>query len=214
MKEDQDPRRMTFYLNYFQEVFLSVLVDLKLNSIENPKKSSFESTNTLQLLSAFTQFEWRIPLFWAKLSTPLQENMSSTNKTVREIVPACLAYATKSYQEVSISLGNSNRARIAARPARYVSIDDSTFTRFIDYLVGRLQEAFELFEILGDKSNDERKKEIQRGRINEFISNLNFVQSTINWLYYHVPSSSQPFNTQVLRIIEKVSEFYYFFNYI
>lgn len=77
---------MTFYLNYFQDLFLKVLIDLKMNSIEN-KKSSFEPTNILQLLTAFAQFEWRIPSFWNGLLTAFEENMSNTNKSVREILP-------------------------------------------------------------------------------------------------------------------------------
>ena len=85
--QDQDPRRMTFYLNYFQELFLKSLGSLKANSMES-KASSFEHTNILQLMSTFGEYEWRIPKFWSALIVPIQENMSTTNKLFRELLPA------------------------------------------------------------------------------------------------------------------------------
>lgn len=84
--EDQDPRRMTFYLNYFQALFLKALSSLRNNTAES-KASSFEHLNALQLMSALGEFEWRIPKFWSSLLVPLQENMGNTNKFLRELLP-------------------------------------------------------------------------------------------------------------------------------
>lgn len=84
--EDQDPRRMTFYLNYFQALFLNALNSLKTNSLES-KASSFEHLNALQLMSALGEFEWRIPKFWSSLLIPIQENMGNNNKLLRELLP-------------------------------------------------------------------------------------------------------------------------------
>jgi len=202
--EDQDPRRMTFYLNYFQELFLNTLMDLKLVSMDsNSQKSSFEATSVLQLISAFSQFEWRIPTFWASLLPALQQNMSSANKLVRDILPTCLSLVTKTYQEAGIQLvGICNDG--ACEAEQQLSVDTSTFSRFVEYLEKRLDESYELFEVLGDKSSEERRKEIQRGRINEFISSLNFVQTMISWLYAHLPGSLQAFNRRTFGLVERL----------
>ena len=74
----------------------------------------------------------------------------------------------------------------------------------IDHLDVKITEAIELFDIIGDKSNDEKLKEIQRRRINEFIANLNMIQSMLNWLYTNSTRSLQPFNAHIVRIFEKV----------
>lgn len=80
----------------------------------------------------------------------------------------------------------------------------SSLKKFIDNVGLKLQESIELFEIIGDKNSEERMKEIQRQRINEFISNLNYVQTLVNWLFSFASRSIQPFNKQILKIIEKV----------
>ncbi len=198
--EDQDPRRMTFYLNYFQELFLNNLMDLNLVSLDdNSQKSSFEATSVLRLMSAFSQFEWRIPTFWASLLPALQQNMSSPNKLVRDVIPTCLSLLTKNYQETGINL-----VGICDKESIQESVDMLTFNRFIRYLEKRLDESYELFEILGDKTNVEKIKDIQRGRINEFISSLNFLQTTIGWLYAHLPGSLQAFNRATFKIFAKL----------
>ena len=82
--------------------------------------------------------------------------------------------------------------------------EKSSLKKFIDNVESKLEEAIELFEIIGDKNSEERMKEIQRQRINEFISNLNYVQTLVNWLFSFTSRSIQPFNKQILRIIEMV----------
>jgi hypothetical protein len=89
VKEDKDPRRCTFYLNYFKNLLVDIFSDLsKLKSDTSKQKSSFKLTNCLQLIACMNQFEWRIPMFWSYLIEPLFESMDHSNKLVRELLPA------------------------------------------------------------------------------------------------------------------------------
>jgi hypothetical protein len=91
-KEDQDPRRLTFYLNYF----LDLTHRLFINNVENNDKflehesarsvSSFQQTNCLHLLKAMRQCEWKAPQFWSSLLEKFLSNMSHPYKAVREKV--------------------------------------------------------------------------------------------------------------------------------
>jgi hypothetical protein len=87
-KEDQDPRRMTFYLNYFKDQMTKVFKELESLNLENKHKSSFQQVNTLQLFTTFSQFEWRIQRFWSNLLILIQNNLGNNYKLIREILPA------------------------------------------------------------------------------------------------------------------------------
>ncbi len=75
--------------------------------------------------------------------------------------------------------------------------------KFVDFVESKLEEAISLFEVIGDKSND-KSKELQRTKINEFISSLNLLQTCLNTLYSYVIRTHQPFGFQLLRIVSKV----------
>ena len=77
---DKDPRRMTFYLNYFKNLIFDTFNDLNRQKTEKKYASSLKQTNRLQLLACMNQFEWRIPLFWDYLTQSLFENMDHPNK--------------------------------------------------------------------------------------------------------------------------------------
>jgi hypothetical protein len=88
IKEDQDPRRMIFYLNYYKDLMFQVYRELDSSNSENKHKSSFQQVNTLQLFSTFNQFEWKIPKFWSNLLDLFQNNFGSNFKLIREILPS------------------------------------------------------------------------------------------------------------------------------
>ena len=76
--------------------------------------------------------------------------------------------------------------------------------KFVVFCQLKLEETIELFEIIGDKSQDEKLKEIQRLRINEFISSLSFSQTLINWHLSYMSRSLQALNPQILYLLPKV----------
>lgn len=80
--EDQDPRRFTFYLNYFCNLTLKIFPAGKTSS--STAQNSFQQASCLQFLLAFNQFEWRIPVFWNRLLDTFLANMNHPYKTIRE----------------------------------------------------------------------------------------------------------------------------------
>lgn len=83
--EDQDPRRLTFYLNYFKNLAFRILPNEHSDLNESSFTStSFQQTSCLQFLIAFSQLEWRAPEFWASLIDLFLNNMSHPYKSVRE----------------------------------------------------------------------------------------------------------------------------------
>lgn len=80
----------------------------------------------------------------------------------------------------------------------------SNIDKFVNYVQVKLDEAIALFDVIGDKNND-KTKELQRTKINEFISSLNLLQTTLNTLYSFLSRSNQPFNFQFLRLIGQVN---------
>ena len=81
--EDQDPRRLTFYLNYFKKLAFKILPNNDQDASEI-SSTSFQQTSCLQFLIAFSQLEWRAPEFWASLIDLFLSNVSHPYKSVRE----------------------------------------------------------------------------------------------------------------------------------
>ncbi|RMZ98657.1 proteasome activator complex subunit 4B-like [Brachionus plicatilis] len=82
--EDQDPRRMTFYLNYFKSGFVKILNELNVMDVKT--RPAFKMTNFMQLLTSLSQFEWRIAEFWNDLIEDITYLMGHSNKLIREII--------------------------------------------------------------------------------------------------------------------------------
>jgi hypothetical protein len=78
LQEDQDPRRMSFYITYLKELAFKKL-------LEN-QSSSFQRTSSLHFLKAMNQFEWRLPSVFSQLHTMLLIQMNHPYKAVREKV--------------------------------------------------------------------------------------------------------------------------------
>lgn len=82
VSEDQDPRRMTFYLNYFSDFAKKLF---KPNECGEVGATSFQQSSFLQLIgSSLNQMEWRIPSFWSDLLNIFLANMSHPYKAIRE----------------------------------------------------------------------------------------------------------------------------------
>jgi hypothetical protein len=109
-----------------------------------------------------------------------------------------LTLATANSIDFSIKVGVINN--IASK-----KLDEKFyFNDFLKFLDLKISEAISLFDIIGDKNNDEKLKEIQRQRINEFISSLNFIQTMLNWFYSSMSKSVQPLDSKILMIFQKV----------
>ena len=78
LKEDQDPRRISFYINYIKDLAILKLFD--------NQSSSFQRTSSLHFLKALNQCEWRIPNVYNQLNTMLLVQMNHPYKAVREKV--------------------------------------------------------------------------------------------------------------------------------
>jgi proteasome activator subunit 4 len=81
--EDQDPRRMTFYLNYFVDLTLRMFNE---SGEQVNKPTSFQQTSCLHLLISLGQMEWRIQTFWSLLLDTFMRQMSHSYKSIREKV--------------------------------------------------------------------------------------------------------------------------------
>ena len=82
ISEDQDPRRMTFYLNYLFDFAKNLF---KQNDAGEVSATSFQQSSFLQIIgSSLNQMEWRIPSFWSDLLSIFLANMSHPYKAIRE----------------------------------------------------------------------------------------------------------------------------------
>jgi hypothetical protein len=85
LKEDQDPRRLTFYINYFMDLTRRFFTNKQVSTdTESSKFSSFQQTSCLHLLNALGQCEWKAPEFWSCLFETFLSNMNHPYKSVRE----------------------------------------------------------------------------------------------------------------------------------
>lgn len=86
--EDQDPRRLTFYMEYFKDLAFRMLRMETNDSIgsdsSSSSASSFQQSSCLQFLVAFSQLEWKAPLFWSNLVDLFLANMTHPYKSIRE----------------------------------------------------------------------------------------------------------------------------------
>ncbi len=83
--EDQDPRRMWFYINYFKN-----LIFRKFN---DQTTSSFQNSSCLNLLRPMNQFEWRIPNAWPDMYELFRDKMDHPYKVVRDKITRYLLVA-------------------------------------------------------------------------------------------------------------------------
>lgn len=85
--EDQDPRRLVFFLNYFVQLTVRMFASTTTSDATTEttvSMSSFQQASTLQFLLALNQFEWKIPEFWRSIIDVFLLNMSHPYKSIRE----------------------------------------------------------------------------------------------------------------------------------
>jgi hypothetical protein len=215
---------MTFYINYFQDLLIDTFYEInKLKTditIGNKqptaaqKASSNRHTNILHLLTAFNQFEWRVPLLWSNLTDSIINNMSHTNKAIREIMPNCAILAVTNEIDYTCLINDRDLPNLLACKNGNKNAYDDNFNKFIDQIESKLIKAIELYEIVNsDNCTSELRKEMQRNYIDELLSAVNFLQTLLNWLILYLSRSLQPLNLEIMRLIPSVhfstlSEFY------
>jgi proteasome activator subunit 4 len=91
--EDQDPRRLTFYMNYFSELFKKMLArreenDFVIVNTDPSNPTSFQQASCLNLIAGLSQLEWRAQKFWSNLVDVFQANMTHPYKSIREKIGA------------------------------------------------------------------------------------------------------------------------------
>ena len=218
--EDQDPRRLTFYLNYFGELARKMLFRGKedkddfviVNSavVDAASPSSFQQTSCLNLLGAFSQLEWRAQLFWSNLADLLQANMSHPYKAIREKIGACL---TLYYvNEIDYSLGiNPTAVKSASFSSSSCSqlakqLRMENLAKFIDFLIQRLTQSIELFEYIKEENIDDGTVNLipaamDTSKSAQHMSAVAFLHTIFSFFGYYMIRCYQPMNHQLLRLV-------------
>ncbi|CAF0770306.1 unnamed protein product [Brachionus calyciflorus] len=200
--EDQDPRRLTFYMNYFKNLALRILPkNSNFGSMdESSSATSFQQTSCLQFLIAFSQLEWRAPDFWSSLIDLLLNNMNHPYKTVREKVGYCLTLSHVTDVDYSVSIDNgfitSNKDEFQMKNMK----------KFIDYLELQLNKSIELFDSVSETQDDSQVKEtkITDYKSPQHQSSINFLQTIFSWFSYYIYKSYQPINKEIIRLIPQL----------
>lgn len=170
--EDQDPRRMAFYINYFK--------NLAINKLSNDDSaSSFQCSASLHLLKALNQCEWRIPTIRNEIFNGLMTKMDHTYKTVRERLAGILAG--------SLLFDNHlpNGSKIATKAPHLVP--------FVNYLEARLSSAIDLFKKT-EVSDARNLSEDQK-------TALNFVHTALSWLNSYISRAFEPVRLDLLKLV-------------
>ena len=206
--EDQDPRRMTFYLQYFtgltMKIFKGGKEEAEVEAESDASTSSFQQTSCLQLLAALNQLEWRIPRFWSDLFDVFTSNLSHPYKAIREKNSICITLCLVNHIDYSLMSGGGGGGE-----------KHGNFRRFIDYLEAKLARAIELFDEVSEETIDgggagDNNNNASRGNYDseEHLKSLNIVQSLFAWTGYYMYKSYQPINEQLIRIMPQVGLFY------
>lgn len=173
--------------------------DLKSVSGNDKQKSSVQISCCLYLLTAFNQLEWRVPLLWQNVFNSYLNNMSHPYKTIRETVTSFLYFATANDVDYSIIFNNTVNFNL-----QHQTKNMSSLNKLVSHIQSKLEKSVELFEVIGDVS--EKNKAVQMSNLNEFISSLNFLQSTLDWLFSYESKALQPYNTELARLIVLVTK--------
>lgn len=186
--EDQDPRRMTFYLKYFTDLTLRIFSSIDVKQDASNSSSSFLQNSCLQLLLNLNQFEWRIPRFWASMFGTFMNIMSHPYKAIREWNGKTLSMCLLSYLDYS----KLNKSFIE---------NQSEITKLIDYIEGKLTKAIELFDVVSEETIDGTVQNKSTYDSEDHVAALNFLSSVFAWLGYHIIKTYQPINRQIIRLI-------------
>lgn len=206
--EDQDPRRLAFYLNYFSDLIRRVFerkVDREGGS------TSFQQSSCLYLAYAFSQLEWRAEQLWSGMQEILRTNLTHPYKAVRERIANCLVLLEIVDVDFSIFTEHmSSAARIED-----VRFDLSKFAhldQLVGYIEAKLIEYIDLFAIVSEEVIDGAagaasslaSGDKKNYNTPEHLDGINFLQSTFAWLVNYRLKSLQPINPVILRLIPQV----------
>lgn len=174
LKEDQDPRRMFFYINY--------LKDLIITKLDEEQSSTFQRSSCLYLVKSINQFEWRIPKIWTELYDALIKKMNNPYKVIREKLAHCVAFSLL----FDVDLPNQSKSPIKSPKV----------SQFFEFVSVELDKAIDLFKNIDDKSphklSDEHKNAI------------NFVQTFISAFLTYLARTMNPINEHTIRIFSKL----------
>lgn len=87
--------------------------------------------------------------------------------------------------------------------------NNSTITgniaKFVEQVLIKLNDIIKLYNQINDESlSKETRKDIQRFKIDQLISNTNFVQTLLNWYILYITKGLEPLNLETINILSKV----------
>ena len=208
--EDQDPRRLTFYMNYFGDLVRKMLFKNKedndfviINPTDPANPSSFQQTTCLSLVAALSQLEWRAQLFWSNLVDLFQANMNHPYKAIREKIGACLTlyYVNEMDYSLGIRIRQEDDFQLVLNEFKMENLK-----RFVDFLEMKLKQAIELFEFVKEENIDDTSSaaavvELEYTKSQQHMSAVVFLQTVFSFFGYYMMKCSQPMNRELLRLV-------------
>ena len=179
---------------------------LTTTSASQSNVKSLQQSFCLELLLAFSQFEWRVSALWSSLFDIFLANMDHPYKSIRQKIGSCLSLSLVSrinYPGVSVD-------------ERQISHESRNLIKLVDLIDRRLTQSIELFDKLendasssNSSSNGDKQAESSADDTKELETQaktraVNFLQATFAWLSTYFVKSCQPINKQTLRLIYPV----------
>jgi hypothetical protein len=223
--EDQDPRRMTFYFNYFVELFEQVFADLAQNEKLNVKQTSstLKQSCILSFLSSFAQFEWRIPKFWSKFLGLSLDCIEFCPKNVRETLSSCISnsilvdleyprdiYEITNFIAIEKNNGDDDNDTLKLYRLNLVKTEAASFEFLTKKIKSKIEKSIELFRLNDDDPGDDGqhqdhdREEIKRNNISEFMATINLLHAMLNSFFIHFTRSNQPFHSEIIKLVPLV----------
>ena len=207
---------MTFYLNYLNELTKRVFGlndSIQQKDVESlASASSFQQSSCLQLLSALSQMEWRIPAFWSNMLDIFLSNMTHPYKAIREKNSMCLSLCSINHIDYSVSIIDSNN-----KNSNTTNNKSDSLIKIINLIDLKLTEYIALFDKVNEE-NESSSKNTENGLTTapttdlitkppsdkEHLEAINFLQSTFDWFPFYIMKSYQPINCDLFRIIPQL----------
>jgi proteasome activator subunit 4 len=210
--EDQDPRRLTFYINYFMELtqrFFPIKDETSAMSVENSESSkatSFQQTSCLHLLNAIGQCEWKASDFWTGLFDTFISNMNHSYKSVREKSALCISTCLIKEIDYSTNIERSIN-KLSIKPIKLEGLH-----KFINLIEIKLNLAIELFDFISEENIDSSSTAAAALTVasnspntsSQHLAAVNFLQSTFSLFGFYLLKSYQPMNSEVIRIVPQL----------
>jgi hypothetical protein len=214
---DQDPRRMTFYINYFSDLMKRIFMKHETSDTLQSSSSSIQQSSCLTIISTFAQFEWRAEEFWCNNKDIFISNLSHPYKEVREKNAICLVNYSLIDTDYSIykKLKSKKEEEEEEEEEEMIistsDINDSfqNLNKLVCYFEERLSKCNEL----SSQDIDESTATIIDYNSPQHLDSINFLHSLFTWFSYYYLRALQPANTVVLRLIPRVTSILIFLFY-